>query len=56
MLGASFILYNSARIETLLSKYDHGVQTQFYPETPPLDRVDLALLKEEVNKTITMMK
>ncbi|XP_037026195.1 DALR anticodon-binding domain-containing protein 3 [Bradysia coprophila] len=45
--GASFILYNSARIETLLKKYDHGVATKFYPETPPLDRVDLALLKEE---------
>lgn len=46
--GAAFILYNSARIETLLKKYDHGVATRYYPETLPFECVDFGLLKEEV--------
>lgn len=54
--GASFILYNSARIETLLKKYDQGVETKFYPETPPLESIDLALLKEEVRMILVVIK
>lgn len=47
--GAAFILYNSARLETLLRTFDEKVKSGYYPELPELDQVDLSLLVEEVS-------
>ncbi|RUS88650.1 hypothetical protein EGW08_003609 [Elysia chlorotica] len=45
-LGA-FILYNTARLSTLLQKFDQAVEGGFYPALPPVDQIDWALLREE---------
>ncbi|KAK3772579.1 hypothetical protein RRG08_017116 [Elysia crispata] len=45
-LGA-FILYNTARLSTLLQKFDQAVEEGFYPALPPLDQINWALLREE---------
>lgn len=42
----AFILYNSARIETLISTFDEMVQTNYYPALPQLNDVNLELLSE----------
>lgn len=42
----AFILYNSARLETLIDSFDKKVLDGFYPELPPLAEIDLNLLKE----------
>lgn len=46
-LGASFILYNSARIETLLRTFEERVQQSTYEQLPALDDINLSLLNEE---------
>ncbi|XP_037937298.1 uncharacterized protein LOC119670923 [Teleopsis dalmanni] len=45
--GASFILYNSARIETLLRRFDDEVRKGKYEDLPDLNQVDLSLLTKE---------
>lgn len=46
--GAAFILYNVARLQTLLASFDHQVSSGFYAPLPHIDDVDFGLLKEEV--------
>lgn len=45
--GASFILYNSARLETLFRTFEKQVADGYYAEMPPFEEIDLSLLKEE---------
>lgn len=47
--GATFILYNSARLETLFRTFDQRVAAGVYQELPDIDEVDFSLLKEEVS-------
>lgn len=46
--GAAFIMYNSARIETLCAKFDDDVRQGYYPQMPNLEEIDVTLLKDEV--------
>lgn len=46
--GSAFILYNVARIQTLLEKFDTQVKNGFYDELPEINQIDFSLLKEEV--------
>lgn len=48
--GAAFILYNVARLQTLLASFDQQVQSGFYDPLPEFGDVDFSLLKEEVCK------
>ncbi|XP_050327992.1 uncharacterized protein LOC126758046 [Bactrocera neohumeralis] len=45
--GAAFILYNSARLESLLRRFDEKVENGDYEDLPPLDSIDFTLLDEE---------
>ncbi|CAH0587123.1 unnamed protein product [Chrysodeixis includens] len=45
--GASFILYNCARLETILKSYNDKVGEGTYPPLPDIDDVDLSLLTHE---------
>ncbi|XP_022827768.1 uncharacterized protein LOC111357361 isoform X3 [Spodoptera litura] len=45
--GASFILYNCARLETIIRTYNDKVSDGTYPELPPFDEVDFSLLVQE---------
>ena len=45
--GAAFILYNSARLETLLRLFDEKVKSGYFPELPDFDDINIDLLKEE---------
>lgn len=45
--GASFILYNSARIETLFRLYEERLTTGYYPAEPDETDTDWSVLKEE---------
>ncbi|XP_031627651.1 DALR anticodon-binding domain-containing protein 3 [Contarinia nasturtii] len=45
--GAAFILYNVARLQTLLASFDHQVARGFYDPLPKFDQIDFGLLKEE---------
>lgn len=42
----AFILYNSARIETLLRSFEDKVISGYYPPLPELNNIDLSLLTE----------
>ncbi|CAO1390854.1 unnamed protein product [Diamesa hyperborea] len=42
-----FLLYNSARLETLLHNFEEQSQEGYYPPLPPFDEIDMELLKEE---------
>lgn len=46
--GAAFIMYNSARIETLCEKFDERVRQGYYPQMPNFEDIDVTLLKDEV--------
>lgn len=46
--GAAFIMYNSARIETLCAKFDDRVRQGYYPQMPNFEDIDVTLLKDEV--------
>lgn len=46
--GASFIFYNSARLESLLRSFDERVANGDYESLPPLNSVNWELLSEEV--------
>ncbi|CAG5122011.1 unnamed protein product [Candidula unifasciata] len=45
-MGA-FVLYNVARLATLMSRFNQSVQKGIYPPLPPLEDIDLNLLREE---------
>lgn len=45
-LGA-FILYNTARLSTLLQRFEQAVAEGFYPALPSVDLIDWTLLREE---------
>ncbi|XP_055841663.1 uncharacterized protein LOC129908872 isoform X2 [Episyrphus balteatus] len=45
--GASFILYNSARLETLLRTFEQKVTEGIYDKLPPLNDIDFSLLSNE---------
>lgn len=53
--GAVFILYNIARLETILSTFDERVKKGYYRELPKLDEVNFDLLKEEVEFIVKIM-
>lgn len=46
--GAAFILYNVARLQTLLASFDQQVQRGFYDALPDFSQMNFSLLKEEV--------
>ncbi|CAO1405054.1 unnamed protein product [Diamesa serratosioi] len=43
----AFILYNSARLETLMHNFKVKIQDGYYPPLPHFDDIDLELLREE---------
>lgn len=45
---ASFILYNVARLQTLLASFDYQVSKGIYDPLPQYDQIDFGLLREEV--------
>ncbi|CAG9562361.1 unnamed protein product [Danaus chrysippus] len=45
--GAAFILYNCARLETMIRTFNEKVSDGSYPDLPSLDNVDLSLLTDE---------
>ncbi|XP_017853231.1 DALR anticodon-binding domain-containing protein 3 isoform X2 [Drosophila busckii] len=47
--GANYILYNSARLETLLRTFNGKVETGVYGPLPPLESVDLSTLEEDLD-------
>lgn len=46
--GAAFVLYNFARLHTLLATFDQQVARGFYAPLPDFDEIDFGLLKTEV--------
>lgn len=46
--GAAFILYNVARLQTLLASFDCQIKKGFYTPLPDFEQIDFGLLKEEV--------
>lgn len=46
--GSAFILYNVARLQKLLSTFEHQAATGFYNRLPAVEHIDFGLLKEEV--------
>ncbi|XP_068154685.1 DALR anticodon-binding domain-containing protein 3 [Drosophila tropicalis] len=47
--GASFVLYNSARLETLLRNFNAQVKAGVYPPLPPLNEIDFSLLEDDLD-------
>ncbi|XP_012528625.1 DALR anticodon-binding domain-containing protein 3 isoform X2 [Monomorium pharaonis] len=45
--GASFVLYNTARIATILTKHNEKVSCGDYPSLPDIKNVDFSQLQEE---------
>ncbi|XP_058246094.1 DALR anticodon-binding domain-containing protein 3 [Hemibagrus wyckioides] len=45
--GGVFVMYNCARLHTLFSSYEKGVQQGIYPEIPAGTELDFSSLKEE---------
>lgn len=52
--GASYILYNSARVETLLRSFESQVAAGVYDPLPPLEEIDLSILEDEVALLYTL--
>lgn len=52
--GASFILYNSARLETILRKFEQRIVGGDYEALPALELVSWEKLHEEVNSFISL--
>lgn len=46
--GAAFVLYNFARLHTLLTTFDQQVESGFYAPLPDFDDIDFGLLRTEV--------
>ncbi|EDW65380.1 DALR anticodon-binding domain-containing protein 3 [Drosophila virilis] len=47
--GANYILYNSARLETLLRTFAAQVDAGVYEPLPPLEKIDLSVLEDELD-------
>jgi arginyl-tRNA synthetase len=47
--GAVFILYNYARLATILRQFEEKVQLGYYPQLIPYEEVDFLLLSKEVS-------
>ena len=47
--GGIFVMYNCARLSTLLTHFDSSVERGVYPACPPLEEIDFRLLREEVH-------
>ncbi|KAH8367790.1 hypothetical protein KR084_002833 [Drosophila pseudotakahashii] len=47
--GASYILYNSARLETLLRTFSGLVNDGHYEPLPPLGEIDLSILEDDMD-------
>nr|XP_017029249.1 DALR anticodon-binding domain-containing protein 3 isoform X2 [Drosophila kikkawai] len=47
--GASYILYNSARLETLLRTFNDQVKAKVYDPLPPLEEIDLSILEDDLD-------
>ncbi|KAH8266394.1 hypothetical protein KR038_005834 [Drosophila bunnanda] len=47
--GASYILYNSARLETLLRTFNDKVKAKVYDPLPPLESIDLSILEDDMD-------
>ncbi|KAH8388707.1 hypothetical protein KR200_005004 [Drosophila serrata] len=47
--GASYILYNSARLETLLRTFDDKVKANVYDPLPPLEAIDFSILEDDLD-------
>lgn len=47
--GASFILYNSARLETILRTFQERIDLREYEPLPSIDSIQWELLREEVS-------
>ncbi|XP_076860058.1 DALR anticodon-binding domain-containing protein 3 isoform X2 [Brachyhypopomus gauderio] len=45
--GGVFVMYNCARLHTLFSSYEKGVEQGLYPEVPAGSELDFSALKEE---------
>ncbi|XP_055636144.1 DALR anticodon-binding domain-containing protein 3 [Toxorhynchites rutilus septentrionalis] len=45
--GASFILYNYARLAILFRTFEEKTRSGYYPDSPDLSQVDFSLLSEE---------
>lgn len=51
IVGAAFVLYNTARIATIIMKYNEKVSYGNYPSLPNIENVDFSQLHEEVQRT-----
>jgi len=49
IVGASFTLYNTARIATIITKYNEKVLRGDYPRLPDVKNVDFSQLQKEVS-------
>ncbi|XP_030378104.1 uncharacterized protein LOC115626778 [Scaptodrosophila lebanonensis] len=47
--GAPYMLYNSARLETLLRTFNEKVEAGVYDPLPPFDQIDFSALEEELD-------
>jgi len=47
--GASYVLYNSARLETLMRTFASMVNAGVYEPLPPLGEIDLSILEDDVS-------
>ncbi|XP_011551909.3 DALR anticodon-binding domain-containing protein 3 [Plutella xylostella] len=45
--GAAFVLYNCARLETMIRTYNDKVKEGVYPALPPFEEADFTLLNQE---------
>lgn len=54
--GAAFILYNSARLETLFRTYNQKVESGYYEKLPEFNEESVCRLKEEVNFSFIVFK
>lgn len=49
IVGASFALYNTARIAAIITKHNEKVSYGDYPSLPDIKNVDFSQLQEEVS-------
>ncbi|XP_069704881.1 DALR anticodon-binding domain-containing protein 3-like isoform X3 [Periplaneta americana] len=45
--GAAFVLYNCARVATILRQFEEKVESGYYPQLIPYDEVNFSLLSKE---------
>ncbi|KAK3608097.1 hypothetical protein CHS0354_004754 [Potamilus streckersoni] len=45
--GGAFVMYNCARLSTLLSHFQESVDKGLYPSLPPIEEVDFSTLREQ---------